>query len=397
MIQKPYIVDRDSDGQALYPIGEQQGLYNESWLQKTIEHHPGILPVQEIETIFSPLVSIGREVQTDTGGKIDNLFISPGGYITLVETKLWKNSEARRDVLTQVIDYATSVSQWTYGDLDQVVRAYSYQSTDREKNLVNWVKDHYDIDPFDFEKNVSKNLKRGRFLALIVGDRIRQEFIDYLDRAIQTTRLGIHIELVELRCFTMEADQEWPLFVVPYIPTEMKVVEHHVQVGEFPSAPTYSYKPVQTTARRSYPVSRGSRSVREKLSEKEFWDELKSNDEEGYALAKDLIEYIRTIQNIKIELETTSIVARLYPYSTFTIFYIHTDGRLATSPINIANKLNRERIDSSVFGDYEYIVRDVLGMRGNEACKKPIVEVDLNIFKREVTALIDRINSFRRR
>jgi hypothetical protein len=73
---------------------------------KTIVHNkPNILSVFEIETGFMPLIPIGREVST-VAGYIDNLFISPEGYLSIVETKLWRNPEARREVIGQILDTA---------------------------------------------------------------------------------------------------------------------------------------------------------------------------------------------------------------------------------------------------------------------------------------------------
>jgi hypothetical protein len=38
-------------------------------------------------------------------GSIDNLFLTPTGDIILVETKLWSNAKARREVVAQALDY----------------------------------------------------------------------------------------------------------------------------------------------------------------------------------------------------------------------------------------------------------------------------------------------------
>jgi hypothetical protein len=35
----------------------------------------------------------------------DNLYLSTGGYPVLVETKLWRNPQARREVVSQALDY----------------------------------------------------------------------------------------------------------------------------------------------------------------------------------------------------------------------------------------------------------------------------------------------------
>jgi len=78
-------------------------MFDEGWLQRHIEANPELLPIGDIEAVFSPALSIGLEVETSVG-PIDNLFISPQGYLTIVETKLWRNPEVRRQVVGQIID-----------------------------------------------------------------------------------------------------------------------------------------------------------------------------------------------------------------------------------------------------------------------------------------------------
>ena len=56
-------------------------------------------------TGFSPPRTVGREVLT-AAGLIDVLYVSPAGLVTIVETKLWRNPEARREVVGQILDYA---------------------------------------------------------------------------------------------------------------------------------------------------------------------------------------------------------------------------------------------------------------------------------------------------
>ncbi|MCE5190545.1 MAG: hypothetical protein LLG08_02070, partial [Actinomycetia bacterium] len=71
------------------------GAYDEAFLQKTMHECPGVVPADEFEADFAPLVSLGREIPTQAG-PIDNLFVSPTGKLTLVEAKLWRNPEQTR-------------------------------------------------------------------------------------------------------------------------------------------------------------------------------------------------------------------------------------------------------------------------------------------------------------
>lgn len=137
--------------------------FNEEWVQELIHNHPDILPTKEVESVFHPLIPIGREIST-SAGPIDNLFISPEGYLTVVETKLWRNPEARRKVVIQILDYAKELNKWSYTDLDNCIKRYNNNSD----GLFTTVRKRFELDESDeisFVDNVSKNLKRGRFYS----------------------------------------------------------------------------------------------------------------------------------------------------------------------------------------------------------------------------------------
>ncbi len=62
-------------------------------------------------------------------GFVDNLMITPSGGLVVVETKLWRNPEARREVVGQVLDYAKDLSRWGYEDLQRAVRTARREPT----------------------------------------------------------------------------------------------------------------------------------------------------------------------------------------------------------------------------------------------------------------------------
>jgi hypothetical protein len=94
---------------------------SEDWLQRLLFDHPQLLPAGEIEPAAGDCVSIARELPTDCG-PLDLLFANADGFLTLVETKLWRNPEARRSVVAQIIDYAKELARWNYDDLIAAVR-----------------------------------------------------------------------------------------------------------------------------------------------------------------------------------------------------------------------------------------------------------------------------------
>ena len=71
-----------------------------------------MIPVGDIEPLFAGLRPLARELPVG-GGFLDLIFMNGEGYLTLVETKLWRNPESRRTVVAQIIDYASHLSTWT--------------------------------------------------------------------------------------------------------------------------------------------------------------------------------------------------------------------------------------------------------------------------------------------
>jgi hypothetical protein len=88
--------------------------YQEWLLQKLIDEHPGILPICDFCPGVANLFSLGREIPVDIGGGqgfIDNLLVTDDGRLVLVETKLWRNPEALREVVAQTLQYGMAVSE----------------------------------------------------------------------------------------------------------------------------------------------------------------------------------------------------------------------------------------------------------------------------------------------
>jgi len=84
--------------------------FDERFLQDLLADHPELLPVHDVRDDAGSLLCIGREVAVSSGA-IDNLYLSTEGYPVIVETKLWRNPQARREVLSQTLDYIKDVVQ----------------------------------------------------------------------------------------------------------------------------------------------------------------------------------------------------------------------------------------------------------------------------------------------
>jgi hypothetical protein len=201
----PYLIYQENGSQVSQKLqqldlyGKSGITFSEDWLQKFIFDHPNVLPVNEIEPIFNGLIPLCREIETGVG-PLDILFVNREGLLTLVECKLWRNPDARREVVGQILDYAKEVSRWNYQDLQDAVRK-ALGKTDQ--SLYKIAIEEGNVDEVEFVDNVSRNLKKGRFLLLIVGDGIR-ESVENISSFLQVhANLNFAFALVETAVFSL--------------------------------------------------------------------------------------------------------------------------------------------------------------------------------------------------
>ena len=132
--------------------------YNEAWLQNLLFKHPEALPIKEIDPAFSNAVPICIELNTPVG-PIDALFVTPQGKLVVLEVKLWRNPEARRTVVGQVLDYAKELSRWTYEDLQREVTRRTGRHGNSLFDIVNEASG--ELIEIDFVDEVARGLRRG--------------------------------------------------------------------------------------------------------------------------------------------------------------------------------------------------------------------------------------------
>jgi hypothetical protein len=172
----------------------------EDYIQALVHNHPSILPITEIDPIFKGAVAVCRELQTPAG-PVDNFLVTPSGLPVLVECKLWRNAEARREVVGQILDYAKELARFTVSDLQREVSKRTGLGPSALLDIVRAVDPT--VDEVEFNDNLTANLQRGRFLLLIVGDGIRER-VEAIAEYIQA-HAGLHFSLglVELPIYDL--------------------------------------------------------------------------------------------------------------------------------------------------------------------------------------------------
>lgn len=197
----PLLLKPGGGAQILQPLalGSGPGQISEADLQGLLHDNPECLPIAEVDSLFVGAVPICRELNT-RAGPIDNLLITPSGLPVLVECKLWRNPEGRREVVGQILDYAKELSRWSASDLQREVSRRLQRSGNPILELLREA--GHEVDEIALNDALTHNLRRGRFLLLIVGDGIR-EGVEAIAEYLQV-HAGLHFSLglVELPIFT---------------------------------------------------------------------------------------------------------------------------------------------------------------------------------------------------
>ena len=196
--------------------GSGVGGYDENWLQELLFGAPEVLPIGEIDPAFAPAVPLCRELRTEAGS-VDLAYVSEQGLLSIVECKLWRNPEARRDAVSQILDYAKEISRWSYEELNEAV-GRAANRTEGASTLFDLVREQNDtIDEQTFVDDVTRNLRGGRFLLLVVGDGIREGVERIADYLKQSAGIRFTFGLVELAIFDMPDGSAGGIIVEPRV------------------------------------------------------------------------------------------------------------------------------------------------------------------------------------
>lgn len=94
-------------------------------MQKHIQKHISFLSgIPDLNCDGNVLFPIGREIKV-LSGKLDNLFIDKDGVLTIVECKLYSNNGIKRDVYSQILNYAADIKTMCYAtDDDELIASF---------------------------------------------------------------------------------------------------------------------------------------------------------------------------------------------------------------------------------------------------------------------------------
>lgn len=156
----------------------------EARLQDLLARYPNLLPIgqtaEDGDSLAPALLLITREASIPNDAQVeqfalDHLFLDRDGVPTLVEVKRASDTRARREVVAQMLDYASHfVVHWTADRIRTTFEQTCNQTAnDPETRLMDFLDG---IDKVDtFWQTVSNNLSAGHIRLVFVADRVPSE------------------------------------------------------------------------------------------------------------------------------------------------------------------------------------------------------------------------------
>ena len=205
-----------------FGVRSAEGGIDEATLRDLLFEQPQALPIAAIDGDYGDPVPVCTELATPAG-YVDAVYVNARGRLVLAEFKLWRNPEARREVIGQIIDYAKDLASWGYEDLQRQVSL----ALGRKGNvLYKLVRErHPETDEAHFVDEVTRRLARGEFLLLIVGDGIREGVRNIVDFVRRHSGLRFNLALVEAALYR---DGTQSLIVQPRVLARTEVIPANV-------------------------------------------------------------------------------------------------------------------------------------------------------------------------
>jgi hypothetical protein len=225
------LLDNDTGPQLVTRV-PQGDARREHALRDLIHDNPTILPVHDLDPSFGRLFTVAKELNIPGVGFVDVLLADERGRLVVVECKLWRNPQARREVVGQILDYARELSRYAYDDLQRQVAI----ATKRQGNTLYELARSAgsDMDEASFVDRVSRDLAAGRFLLLIVGDGITEGTRRIGEYLQGQPGLAFSFGLIEMAEYRYGAGGAERVIVQPRVLAQTAVIERHVIRSEVP-------------------------------------------------------------------------------------------------------------------------------------------------------------------
>ncbi len=166
---------------------------NEKYLQKILADNPELLQ----ERFDFPLVFIDRELKIDAG-HTDIFFIDSQGLPVLVEVKLLANPQSEREVVGQIISYASSLPQLKYTDFNSRIN----NELERKLQDISANEEEYKIKKEYFWKK----FENGEYRLIIATDSTPNELLRTW--LFENAHSNLDVRLVEIKKHRLNESDE---------------------------------------------------------------------------------------------------------------------------------------------------------------------------------------------
>ena len=203
-----------SEGGRVEPL-EEEPFPSEDDLQALIAQHPELLDGEQMRPgdprrwiLITREQGIAQTADSGSRWSLDHLVIDQDATPTLVEVKRGSNSEIRRTIVGQMLDYAAHAPEtWKVDELRQTFEnAVVARGADPEVELGRLLQADDDVDVDGFWEKVATNLDARRMRLLFVADKIPDELarvVEFLNEQMQ----NIEVLAVEVKQFRGETSQ----------------------------------------------------------------------------------------------------------------------------------------------------------------------------------------------
>lgn len=233
MYSSPIMLSKSGQAKTLRRLGFDSG-FSESWLQEQLFSYPSCLPVSEIDPGYPEIAPLCMELQAGSG-RIDIIAVTPHGRLVIVETKLWRNPDARRIVVGQILDYAKELISWDYSDLQREVS----KRLGVKGNSPFLLAQRYfpTLSETQFVDGVAALLSRGDFMMIIAGDGIRKDAEGIVNFLENTAHMRFTLALLEVAVY--EDSETGTRIIQPRVQSKTTLIEReYLPGGNYIADPT---------------------------------------------------------------------------------------------------------------------------------------------------------------
>ena len=203
--------------------------FDEKWLQEVLFANIDLIQPTDASYDRIQLVPLCRELNLNDGIRnlfLDILAITETGKLILIECKLWKNPQARREVLAQAFEYASLLQSLSYSDLSSKLRRH-IDSGSEDPIIFALRSAGISVDESLLISRIDQGMNKGNFHVVIAGDGIRTDLVNLVNSPAMTG-MTADLSLLEI---SVHQDDEGKILLSPSVPQEIETVTRTVLIS----------------------------------------------------------------------------------------------------------------------------------------------------------------------